>query len=103
MDTLFVVKTVDVNYAPFDPQSVDGWFSPQRDATFFGRDVRPMTRIAKGTFTLGPVDAVEFDCFIKHPETFEIHQPMSFRCHFRSDFKDEKMILRSESVFYGRN
>jgi hypothetical protein len=99
LDTLFVVKTVDVNYAPIDPKSVDGWFSPQKDASFFSKDVRAMTRIAKGTFTLGPVDALEFDCFVKHPDTEEIHQPMSFR----PDTKPERWDFRGFPDFASRN
>lgn len=99
MDTLFVVKTVDVNYAPIDPKSVDGWFSPLKDASFDRRDVRKMTRIAKGTFTLGPVDAQEFNCFIEHPETPGIAQPM----FFRSEPKPEQWDFRGFPDFYARN
>ena len=99
MDTLFVVKTVDSNYAPMDPKLVEAWFSPVRNASFSRKDVRPMARIAKGTFTFGPVDALEFQCFVEHPKTFEITQKL----FFRPDPKPEEWDFLGFPEFYSRN
>jgi hypothetical protein len=99
MDTLFVVKTVDANYAPIDPKLVEAWSSPERDGSFARKDVRPMTRTAKGTFTFGPVDALEFECFVEHPETIEIAQKL----FFRPERKPEEWDFRGFPDFYSRN
>jgi hypothetical protein len=58
-----------------------------------------MTRIAPGTFTLGPVDALQFDCFVEHPNTVEIHQPLSFR----PEPKPERWSFRGFPDFASRN